>query len=350
MKPGIVLTSLITRWSLPSAAVAEEEVHPGEAPAVHGEVGPAGDLLHGRGLLGREIGRDVEVHRVVEVLRREVVPVDPGPQPDLGGQAGVGQAAAPRGEHAALDLPARDRRLHDHLRVDRGRRRHGLGELRPVGDLGDADARPGPGGLHEDREPQPFARRLVQDVGVRAHRAGGVAEHHVIALRQTGRREQLLGELLVHGRRAGEHPGPHVGQTGHLQQALDRPVLAVGAVQDGEDDVDLGQGRADRRRGIEDGEAAARRVADERHRRPAGDLGQRAVGDRQPLVRVGQHPAAVGRDADGHDLVAVGVQRGDHAPGRDAGDGVLRAAATEHDRDAHLVTHGGPRSGSSARP
>ena len=57
--------------------------------------------------------------------------------------------------------------------------------------------------------------------------------------------EQLLGELLVHRGRRGEHAGPDVGQPAHLQQALDRAVLAVGAVQHREDDVDPGErGRA----------------------------------------------------------------------------------------------------------
>ena len=55
--------------------------------------------------------------------------------------------------------------------------------------------------------------------------AGGFQEH--------------LGRLLVHPRGAGEHAAAHVADAQHLQQPLDGSVLPVGAVQQGQDDVDI---------------------------------------------------------------------------------------------------------------
>jgi hypothetical protein len=106
-------------------------------------------------------------------------------------------------------------------------------------------------------------------------------------------------------------------------------------VQHREDHVDLGERRADRTPRFQHGEPAGGRVADQRDGGPAGDLGQPPVDDREPLVRIGQHPAPVGRDADRDDVVAVGVEGGDDAPRGDARDRVLRAAAPEDDRHPH---------------
>jgi hypothetical protein len=156
-------------------------------------------------------------------------------------------------------------------------------------------------------------------------------------LRQPGGRQQLLGELLVHRRRAGEDARAHVRDAAHLQQALDGAVLAVRAVQHREDDVHLGQrgGHAGGR--LEDGQPPSPRVAHQRDRRPARDLRQLPVGDRQALRRVGEHPAAVAGDAHGDDVVPVGVQRREDGPGGDAGDGVFCAAPAEDDRDPQLA-------------
>ena len=160
----------------------------------------------------------------------------------------------------------------------------------------------------------------------------------------TGRpsaRQQLLRELLVHARGAGQHPGPDVGQAGHLQQPLDRAVLAERAVQHGEHDVHAGEHLARAAR-LEDDQPGARRVAGQHQRRCADgvDGRQRAAVDRQLRGVVGaQHPGAVGGDADRDDVEAVAVEVAQHAAGRDAGDGVLAAAAAEHDRHADTTRH-----------
>jgi hypothetical protein len=104
-------------------------------------------------------------------------------------------------------------------------------------------------------------------------------------------------------------------------------------VQHGEDDV-----QADPLAGaVQALQTAAARVADQRHRRAAGDLRQLAVGDRQPQPRVGEHPAAVAGDAHGDHVVPVAVQRREDGPGGDAGDGVFGAAPPEDDRDPQLA-------------
>ena len=96
VNPGIVFTSLMTSRSLAVGAGAEEEVDPRQAAAVHRQVGPAGGRCTSRGLLGGEVGRHVELDGVLEVLRVEVVPVGARLEPDLGGQARLGQPAVPR--------------------------------------------------------------------------------------------------------------------------------------------------------------------------------------------------------------------------------------------------------------
>jgi hypothetical protein len=103
-------------------------------------------------------------------------------------------------------------------------------------------------------------------------------------------------------------------------------------VQHREDDVDLGQRRPDGVAGLEDGEPARGRIADQGHGRAAGHLGQPTALDRQLLPVVGQHPPSVGRDADRHHLVPLRVQRRHDAPRGDARDRVLGAAAAEEHR------------------
>src|SRR5215468_5260594 len=66
--------------------------------------------------------------------------------------------------------------------------------------------------------------------------------------------------------------------------------------------------------------------------------GQRPAADGQPLRLVsGENPPAIGEDADGHHLVAVPVERGQHGTGAHAGHWVLRALAAEHHRHLDLA-------------
>jgi hypothetical protein len=80
---------------------------------------------------------------------------------------------------------------------------------------------------------------------------------------------------------------------------LDRAVLAVGAVQQWEHDVDAERvGRRGRRHGNQ--------LA--RYREPVGQL-VACTRLEHLLGVVGEQPASVGRDADRHDLVLRGVER-----------------------------------------
>ncbi len=75
-----------------------------------------------------------------------------------------------------------------------------------------------------------------------------VAELDRARVRQTGGRERALHHHLVHRDRRADDARPHVRQVGQLEQALHGAVLAVGAVQQREHDVDVE--RADRGRDL----------------------------------------------------------------------------------------------------
>ena len=92
------------------------------------------------------------------------------------------------------------------------------------------------------------------------------AQHDVAADRDARGRGELLGELLVHRGGRGEHVRPDVRDAGHLQQALDRAVLAVRAVQHREDHVDVAE-RAGALGRVEHDQAARGRIAGQHHRR-----------------------------------------------------------------------------------
>ena len=75
-----------------------------------------------------------------------------------------------------------------------------------------------------------------------------LADHHVRPDRQAPGREDQLHVLLVHADRAGQHARADVRHPGHLQQSLDRAVLAVRAVQHRQHHVDLAEQVRDLRR------------------------------------------------------------------------------------------------------
>ena len=101
-------------------------------------------------------------------------------------------------------------------------------------DPDDADRGAEVGGLDERGQP---------DGGGASDRTGPVvlellrADARVLDLRHADRRHQVLEEHLVHGHRRGGHAGADVGGAERLEHPLDRPVLAVGAVQGREHDI-----------------------------------------------------------------------------------------------------------------
>ena len=69
----------------------------------------------------------------------------------------------------------------------------------------------------------------------------------IVADRKAARGEHDLHQRLVHSQSRGGDAGADVRHVGELEQALNRAVLAVWPVQDGEDDVEMQTG--DRRLG-----------------------------------------------------------------------------------------------------
>ena len=120
--------------------------------------------------------------------------------------------------------------------------------------------------------------------------AARVAPRHrpEIDHRQSRGAPQALGQQLVHRQRARGDAGADVGHVEHLEEALERAVLAPGAVGDREQHLG--------RRGEQVAQGRRRRQAERGERRQAAV--ERRLGGR------GAHPAAVLRDAQRDDLVA----------------------------------------------
>lgn len=134
--------------------------------------------------------------------------------------------------------------------------------------------------------------------------------------------EDGLGHHLVHRNRGAEDAGADVRQAGQLEQALDGAVLAVRSVEHGDDHgaarVGVG-GRQGQRIGTGAGHVDRRR--------------QRPTVRHQRHRLLGQLPVTVAGDADGHHLVAVGVDGRHHVAGRHPADVVLGGSPTEqHDQ------------------
>ncbi len=162
--------------------------------------------------------------------------------------------------------------------------------------LADADARAAAARLDEDRVAQRVDRlddgRLVAPPA--AQRGDRVGQH-----RQAVRLQDHLHVVLVHADGGGEHTGADVADARHLQQALDRAVLAPRAVQQREDDVDLAEG-AGYGAGLVHHDLARAVLLRDRDRRSRGVHLRQLVGrgDREPLrVARLQHPAPVVGDA-----------------------------------------------------
>lgn len=171
------------------------------------------------------------------------------------------------------------------------------------------------------------------------------ADDLVRADRQPEGGEHPLHVVLVLADGGGEHARTDVGHPGELQQPLEGAVLPVGAVQDGEDHVDLTERLGHRARLAVDDLAVGR--VDREHHGALGGLGERRHGGQLPVrdghplgIVGGQRPAAVRGDADGQHVVLLTVDGAQHGAGREHGDGVLGAAAAEHDGDAGLVVGG----------
>ena len=129
-------------------------------------------------------------------------------------------------EHAALDLHSREELLDEHLLVVPARELHGRHELRLVVHLGDADRGAEPRRLDEDRVAERIGDLVTEPEREMARDGNAAVAHH------------LLEQVLVHTERRGGDAGADVRHVGELEQPLHRPVLAEGAVEDRQHDID----------------------------------------------------------------------------------------------------------------
>ena len=140
--------------------------------------------------------------------------------------------------------------------------------------------------------------------------------------------KEFFGDVFVHGDGGAEDACADEGQSGEVQQALDRAVFAKGAVHDGEDDVDALAGAA----AVEADEGGVGRIGGHR------DALAGAKNFRKHFLRAGaDEPVAFFGDADGHGLVFVGVEAANHGGGRGEGNFVFAGAAAEENADAQTL-------------
>ncbi len=214
-------------------------------------------------------------------------------------------------------------------------RRRSPRKVGEVVDLGDAEARPGARGLDEDGQAE---RGHGLRHGLRVALERPRLDDGVRRDRQALAREHELHEVLVHADRRREHAGAHVAHVRELEHALEGAVLAVGPVQEREDDVDLAQHARHlaRREHAQVPTTGRQREEDLLARRL--DLRQPARGDLPARGLVGREdPLARRRDPDRDDVVARPVDGAQDARGGRGGDGVLARAPAEQHEDAGLA-------------
>ena len=135
-----------------------------------------------------------------------------------------------------------------------------------------------------------------------------------------------LGEALVHARGRCSHAAAHIGQPGQLAEALDGAVLAVQAVQHGEDQVHLDLGE---RAALVDHDALLRGVGREDG---AGAVLHPAVG-LQLIQLLHQDPVSLLGDAHQQQVIAAPVNLLRNICRGKARNLVLRGLAAEQQRN-----------------
>ena len=184
---------------------------------------------------------------------------------------------------------------------------------------------------------QPSARAdALDDLGV--ERIVDAMVHHQRARDRDSRIAQhRLAERLVHARGRAQHAGADIGQADRLEHALDRAVLAEGAVQHREHDVDL-----PRRAAVHAHERPAPGAGDERRAATGRELRRRHTA-RSGLERrrtVDDLPAAGVIDQERDDVELLRIESLDDRARRGQGDRVLRRAPAGDDGNAHAPGHG----------
>ena len=196
--------------------------------------------------------------------------------------------------------------------------------------LGGADAGAAVGGLNEGRVGD-GGLNLAGDGGRIVAPAGG-EDDDVLWHREAVLAEDHLLKRLVHSQGAGGHARAHIRHPRQLQEPLQGAVLAVGAVDEGEDRVQAAQGAQ--------GLGAVQDALSQRLLKGCELL--QAYGGEGALAIGRGEPCPLSGDADGHGLETVRVQGGHHRLGGDHGDLVLGGAAAEQDADLQtLACHQG---------
>ena len=129
--------------------------------------------------------------------------------------------------------------------------------------------------------------------------------------RNAGGAQQHLGVVLVHARGRGEHAAAHVRHAHHLEQALDRAILAKRAVQCGQHHINVTE-RIKRAVSIAGVEPVATVANGEHHFARIGRLNRLGESFGQiPTERIlaVYEPGAGLRDADRHGLEQFRVER-----------------------------------------
>ena len=199
------------------------------------------------------------------------------------------------------------------------------------------------------------------------HARGGVAlpltggDANPAANVDTGGGEHRLGQVLVHGNRRGGHAASDVAHVGHLEEALDRAVLTVGAVQEREDDIDVAEVFDAHDAGVlirgvavvgEFDEVALARREGHAGRTRCHSLSLAVLECPRRRVVGDAHPLAVPRDTQ-RDHVPLGAVDGrEDAGSRGARDFVFGGASTENDEDARTswCSHGSKPTARQAFP
>ena len=193
-----------------------------------------------------------------------------------------------------------------------------------------------PARLDEHGEAQ-RAGDLLEDPPALGPPAAG-RDEHVRGDVDPGRLEDDLHVVLVHAGGRCEDAAADVGHAGHLEHALERPVLAEGPVQQGEDHV---HGPQRRERPVvapargEQGAVLPRQL-DEHLLVARGHLAREARGLQPIRIPDSRNPRPVPADADGENLVSVRIHRPHDGRGGQAGHRVFAGHSAVDEGNAHL--------------
>ena len=200
-----------------------------------------------------------------------------------------------------------------------------LVELFGLRNFCDADRGAGVRGLHKDREIE-ACQNFVEDLLAVRRVAVGI-EPEVVRLLDVGAREQRVGDGLIHADSGREGAAADVRDTAQLEKALNRAVLAVLAVQDGEDHIELAEGAGAAL--FEDDKPRRTAVRRKEGRAVFGVIHPRVVFNRIDVAGIEQ-PAAVLCDAERHDVKFFRIEVAENGGGGHQRNLIFRGCAAKN--------------------